>query len=283
MTKQILTLPSGDQIAYWTYHDSKKPTLVMVHGVTGSHEGFQYIAPLLKDFHLIVPDLPGFGVSPLPHNKLTLRELGSLMVDFVQALDLPDKPHLLGHSMGSLVVTEMIRQHPSLFANKLILASPVPMPVGVAEMRRVGVALTQLYYLASHRLPGGTKIATSRKLSWLGTSTIMTTKDKQLQRTIHGHHYRNLDFISDIGWNRRLHKEINRTGMSRYKAALQPFDVLIINGDLDNVTPLKMQKKIAKATGAKLAIIPGVGHLSHYETPQQVAHEITTFLGDAQQ
>jgi pimeloyl-ACP methyl ester carboxylesterase len=71
--------------------------------------------------------------------------------------------------------------------------------------------------------------------------------------------------------------------MSRYKAALQPFDVLIINGDLDNVTPLKMQKKIAKATGAKLAIIPGVGHLSHYETPQQVAYEITTFLRGAQQ
>jgi pimeloyl-ACP methyl ester carboxylesterase len=140
-----------------------------------------------------------------------------------------------------------------------------------------------LYYAASHRLPGGAKIATSRKLSWLGTSAIMTTKDKQLQRTIHGHHYKNLDFISDIGWNRRLHKEINRTGMSRYKAALQPFDVLIINGDLDNVTPLKMQKKIAKATGAKLAIIPGVGHLSHYETPQQVAHEITTFLRGAQQ
>jgi len=283
MTKHTLTLANGQQIAYWTYHDSKKPTLVMIHGFTGSHEGFQYVAPLLTDFHLIIPDLPGFGQSPLPHSKLTLRELGSLMIDLIQALHLPETPHLLGHSMGSLVVAEMLRQHPSLFAHKIILASPVPMPVGLAETRRVGVLFTRLYYLLGHRLPGGHRIATSRKISWLGTSAIMTTKDKQLQQTIHGHHYKNLDYISDFGWNRRLHKEINHTGMSRYKAVLRPFDVLIVNGNRDNVTPLPMQKKVAHATGAKLAVIPDTGHLSHYETPQQVADAITTFLRDARQ
>src|SRR3954464_14697445 len=110
MTKQISILPSGDQIAYWTYHDEKKPTLVLAHGFTGSHMGFQYLVPLLTDFRLIIPDLPGFGVSPLPHEKLSLAGLGELLIDFIEELDLSEPPHLLGHSMGSLVVAEAIRQ-----------------------------------------------------------------------------------------------------------------------------------------------------------------------------
>jgi pimeloyl-ACP methyl ester carboxylesterase len=282
MTKQTITLPTGEQIVYWEYNKGKKPTLVLIHGVTGSHEGFQYVIPLLDDFHIIAPDLPGFGESPLPHEKLSLKDMGELIVDFVEELEL-DKPHLLGHSMGSLVVAEAVRQHPSLFAHKLILGSPVPTPVGSAEMRRFGVVFTQLYYVASHRLPRiGDKIAHSRKLSWVATEMIMTTKDKVLKNIIHSHHFRNLDFISSISWNRRLHNEINRTGMSRYKSALKQFDVLIINGNRDNVTPLKMQKSLARSIGAKLIIIPGTGHLSHYEKPTEIANAIREFLKPSQ-
>jgi pimeloyl-ACP methyl ester carboxylesterase len=279
MTKRTLTLPTGDEIAYWETNPYKKPVVVFVHGFTGSHEGFQYVIPLLDDFHTIALDLPGFGESPLPHEQLTLAELGELLVDFVAALELTEKPHLLGHSMGSLVVAEAARQEPTAFAHKLILGSPVPRPVGLVEPRRAGVLFSRLYYVASHRLPGlGEKIATSRKLSHIATETIMTTTDKALKQTIHGHHFKNLDFISNIGWNRRLHKEINHSGMSRYKAVLRQFDVLIINGDRDNVTPLKMQKKIVRDIGAKLVVVPGVGHLSHYEKPEAMADAIRDFL-----
>ncbi|MDB5184051.1 MAG: alpha/beta hydrolase [Candidatus Saccharibacteria bacterium] len=278
MTKQTLTLPTGEQIVYWEFNPEKTPTLVLVHGITGSHEGFQYVIPLLNDFHIIAPDLPGFGESPLPHEKLSLRDMGELLIDFVEELEL-DKPHVLGHSMGSLVVAEAVRQHPSSFAHKLILASPVPTPVGSVEMRRVGVLFSRLYYVAGHRLPRiGDKIAHSRKLSWVATEMIMTTKDKVLKNVIHYHHFKNLDFISSIGWNRRLQKEVTKTGMSRYKSALKQFDVLIINGNRDNVTPLKMQRKIARDIGATLTIVPGTGHLSHYEKPEQVANAIRDFL-----
>jgi len=275
----MITLPSGDEVAYWTHYDDKKPTLVLVHGFTGSHLGFQYLVPLLTDFRLIIPDLPGFGVSPLPHEQLTLAGLGELLIDFVEALQLDTPPHLLGHSMGSLVVAEAIRQQPTIAAKKLILSSPVPSPVGMAEVRRVGVLASKLYYAASHRLPVvGKKLATSTKLTRFSTKMIMTTSDKELQQAIHGHHSNNLHFISSIGWYRQLYRQINRTGMSRYKAALRPFDVLIVNGAKDNVTPLAQQKKVAKSIEATLVVIPGVGHLAHYEKPAPLAKAITDFL-----
>ncbi len=279
MTKKTVILPSNNPIAYWSHHDDKRPVLILVHGFTGSHEGFQYLVPLLSNFRLIIPDLPGFGVSPLPHEKLTLRELGSLLVDFVQALDLDDKPHLVGHSMGSLVVSEAMRQHPKLFAKKNILISPVPSPVGILDARKIGVLLSKLYYSASHRLPFvGPYIATSKKLTRLSTRLIMTTKDKLMKQTIYGHHFNNLKFISSIGWYRRLHKEVNKTGISRYRHALEQFDILIINGDRDSVTPPRKQKKTSKKINAKLVIIPKVGHLSHYEKPTELATAISEFL-----
>jgi pimeloyl-ACP methyl ester carboxylesterase len=279
MTKNTITLPSGDEVAYWSYHDNKKQTLVLVHGFTGSHLGFQYLVPLLTDFRLIIPDLPGFGVSPLPHEKLSLAGLGELLIDFIEELQLDTPPHLLGHSMGSLVVAEAIRQQSSIADKKLILSSPVPSPVGIAEVRRVGVLASKLYYTASHRLPVvGKKLATSRKLTRFSTKMIMTTDDKDLREAIHGHHSNNLNFISSIGWYRRLYTQINRTGVSRYKAALKPFDVLMINGSKDSVTPLAQQKKVANAIDAKLVIIPDVGHLAHYEKPTEMATAISDFL-----
>ncbi len=272
-------LASGNEVIYWSHHDDKKPTLVLVHGFTGSHEGFQYLVPLLKNFRVIIPDLPGFGVSPLPHDRITLAHLGKLLAEFIDALDLKKPPHIVGHSMGTLVVAEAVRQRPEIAAKKLILISAVPSPIGIADMRRSGAALSQLYYTASHRLPViGSKLATSKKLTRLSTHLIMTTKDKKLRRDIHGHHFNNLNYISDIGWYRRLYKQINRTGISRYHEAFKPYDVLMINGDKDAVTPLKHQRKTAKLLGATLEIIPGVGHLSHYETPDQLALKIRQFL-----
>lgn len=279
MTKHVLNLPSGNEISYWSHYDDKRPTLVLVHGFTGSHMGFQYLVPLLTDFRLIIPDLPGFGVSPLPHDHLSLAGLGELLVEFITELNLDTPPYLLGHSMGSLVVAETVRQHPSVAAQKLILASPVPSPVTLTDARAIGMTASKLYYVASHRLPVvGSKLATSHVLTRFSTNMITTTSDKDLKRAIHEHHFDNLNYISSIGWYRRLYTEINQTGMSRYKATLRQFDVLIINGANDSVTPLKMQQKLATAIDAELAIIPEVGHLAHYEKPIDLADAISNFI-----
>lgn len=274
----MITLPSGDQIAYWTHHDDKKKTLVLVHGFTGSHEGFQYLVPLLSDYRLIIPDLPGFGVSPLPHEKITLAHIGDLLSEFIKSLGL-DQPYLLGHSMGSLVVAEAIRQHPDIANKKLVLISPVPSPIGAADRRRLGAMVSELYYIASHRLPyAGKKLATSKRITRLSTRMIMTATDKGLREIIHQHHFDNLNFISSIRWYRQLYSQINRTGISRYSDVLKPHEVLVINGNKDSVTPLREQKKTAERIGAKVVVIPGVGHLAHYEKPSELADAVKRFL-----
>lgn len=279
MTSHTIKLASDDKVSYWTYHDDKRPVLILVHGFTGSHEGFQYLVPLLSDYRLIIPDLPGFGISPLPHNRLSLAHLGELLIDFIESLGLDAKPHLLGHSMGSLVAAEAVRLKPDIFAKKLILISPVPSPIKLLEMRRPGAVISQLYYVASHRLPVvGKRLATSRKLTRLSTRMIITTKNKILRKAIYDHHFNNLNFISSIEWYSWLYHKINLTGITRYKATLRPFDILLISGELDKVTPLKHQKRAANTIDAKFIVIPGVGHLAHYEKPKELVKTIADFL-----
>lgn len=279
MTKHTATLASGNKVAYWTHNNNRKKTIILVHGFTGSHEGFQYLVPLLSDYRLIIPDLPGFGVSPLPNDTITLAHLGGLLCEFIDTFEFSSAPYLIGHSMGTLVVAEAVKRRPDIAHDKIVLISAVPSPIRIADSRRVGAIVSQLYYTASHRLPViGKRIAASKKITRLSTNVIMTAKDKDLQTAIHGHHFSNLDYISSIKWYSRLYRQINRTGLTKYASVLRRFNVLIVNGNKDSVTPLHHQQKAAKAINAKLVVIPNVGHLSHYETPKALAKEIRAFL-----
>lgn len=263
------------EVKYWEVGTSSSPTLVLVHGITGSHEGFQYLVPLLSEFHLIIPDLPGFGISPLPHDKLTLAELGKLLAEFISTLGLRHKPYIVGHSMGSLVVAETLKQHPELVQHKVTFLSPVALPIKKFDSRQAGALATRTYYGVSRFIP---RLAKSKLITRVSTNAMMTTKSRDLRKAIHGHHRGNLDYISSIAWYGRLYKEVNKKGLSDYHDTLKKFDVLIVSGDRDLVTPLKHQQKIAKRYGLRLETIRGVGHLAHYETPGELVRAIRNFL-----
>jgi pimeloyl-ACP methyl ester carboxylesterase len=55
------------EIFYREAGDPAKPSLLLLHGFPTSGHMFRDLIPLLaKDFHLVAPDLPGFGRSALP-------------------------------------------------------------------------------------------------------------------------------------------------------------------------------------------------------------------------
>jgi pimeloyl-ACP methyl ester carboxylesterase len=57
----------GYEVFYREAGDAAKPTLLLLHGFPSSSHMFRDLIPLLADeFHLVAPDLPGFGRSALP-------------------------------------------------------------------------------------------------------------------------------------------------------------------------------------------------------------------------
>jgi pimeloyl-ACP methyl ester carboxylesterase len=54
------------------------PTLVLLHGFPSASHMFRELIPLLADrFHLVAPDLPGFGKSDMPRAVTSTTPLSS--------------------------------------------------------------------------------------------------------------------------------------------------------------------------------------------------------------
>jgi pimeloyl-ACP methyl ester carboxylesterase len=57
----------GQQIFYREAGNAARPTLLLLHGFPTSSHMFRHLIPLLEErFHLVAPDLPGFGFSDVP-------------------------------------------------------------------------------------------------------------------------------------------------------------------------------------------------------------------------
>jgi pimeloyl-ACP methyl ester carboxylesterase len=82
----------GFEVFYREAGDPTKPTLLLLHGFPTSSHMFRDLIPLLADrFHLVAPDLPGFGLSALPARDqfaYTFENLAKVIDRFTEIIGL---------------------------------------------------------------------------------------------------------------------------------------------------------------------------------------------------
>jgi len=82
----------GVRLFYREAGNPELPTLLLLHGYPSSSHQFRDLIPLLSDrFHLVAPDLPGFGFTEVPdarHYVYSFDALGETLAAFVDALAL---------------------------------------------------------------------------------------------------------------------------------------------------------------------------------------------------
>jgi len=84
--------------------------LVLVHGFLGSSKMWKPQIDFFKDyFRVITPDLPGFGKSNKAKSHNSIQSIANLLLDCIEEKKI-DKFHLLGHSMGGMIVQEMAKK-----------------------------------------------------------------------------------------------------------------------------------------------------------------------------
>jgi pimeloyl-ACP methyl ester carboxylesterase len=83
---------NGLKISYREAGPSDAPTLLLMHGFPTAGHMFRDLIPLLADrFHLVAPDLPGFGQSDLPSRqkfKYTFDNLAETIDHFIDKIGL---------------------------------------------------------------------------------------------------------------------------------------------------------------------------------------------------
>jgi abhydrolase domain-containing protein 6 len=99
------------------------PTLVFVHGFTGSKENFYPVARVLGGrYRLVIPDLPGWGESQrLPNENYGFLAQSERLAAFIRAVS-PGKPVVLvGHSMGGGIAALVAAGYPQLVSRVALL------------------------------------------------------------------------------------------------------------------------------------------------------------------
>lgn len=116
------------ETAYYESGVGSRPHLILLHGMSTSGDSFREIMHELSgQYHLIAPDMPGFGYTASTE-PYTIPHLVEWLASFLDELNLPEV-HILGHSFGGLAATAFTLAYPH-HVNRLVLMAPAVLVMG---------------------------------------------------------------------------------------------------------------------------------------------------------
>ena len=268
----------GTETRLWEYGEaSADTTIVLVHGFRGDHHGLEPVVAQLPGWHIISPDLPGFGSSAPLEGRHDIDGYAAWLRAFITTLQLPGRVVLLGHSFGSIISVAALAA--GLTVDDVILVNPIGAPA-LRGPRGVMTRLAVLYYRVSAALPekAGFALLRNRGIVRIMSVTMAKTDSAQLRRFIHDQHDRYFSAFSDRDVVLEAFRASVSHDVSEYAAAI-PTRTLLIAADKDDITPVSAQYTLQGLfPDATLHVIPDVGHLIHYEMPVEAAEQIAAFL-----
>lgn len=110
---KALTLSSGDKMVYAENDNVTGEPLLLIHGFGGNKDNFTRIARQLESYHLIIPDLLGFGESSKPMTADYRSEAQATRLhELLQAKGLTSNIHVGGNSMGGAISVAYAAKYP---------------------------------------------------------------------------------------------------------------------------------------------------------------------------
>lgn len=255
------TLVDGLNVHYWEAGESQSGALLLIHGGVGDAKlSWEPVLPLLAEsFHVLAPDLPGFGGSaPLPTNRTDV--LLHWMKSFVDGQQL-EQVVLVGNAFGALMVRLFTAANPK-YAPAVILINGGGVP-----------DFPPIFKLVD-KIPGLSNIIFSQFAK-------MSSNPGALQRLIHIKSVlTDSFFVSAKSASRPFSKMMQMLVNSDIPAERTPLvPTLILWGIEDTFTPPGDREAIkASIPGSVLTEIADCGHMPQLETPDVFSWQITTFL-----
>ena len=131
----------GIETNYYEAGEGNGRSVLLLHGMTSSGDAYRELMVGLADkYHLIAPDIPGFGYSEST-NPYTLDHLVEWLAAFYDALDM-SQCLLMGHSFGGVLATHFSLAYPEDVV-RIVLIAPALLSVQKVPdfLIRAGVSL----------------------------------------------------------------------------------------------------------------------------------------------
>ena len=249
--------------------------LLLIQGMSGTHAGWgePFLGLLEPHFDLIAYDHRGIGASAPREGSFTIANLADDAAGVLDALEI-EQAHVLGISMGGMVAQELAIAHPERIRT-LALGCTYP---GGAGSKLTDQAVVQ-------RLLAG--FATGDPEQILRASFEVNVSPAFAAGA--GEWERFLAMARDVPAPipvvfEQLRATAAHDASARAGGRLHPITAptLVIRGDRDEMLDVLNGELIARVIpGARLEILPGVGHLFWWEQPEVSARLLVEHAGAA--
>src|SRR4051794_853098 len=148
------------------------PAVVFIHGLGGSWQNWLENLPAVADagYRAIAVDLPGFGESEMPREKVSISGYGRWIEALLAELGV-DAAAVVGNSMGGFIGAELAIRFPQR-VERLVLVSPAGISI---EHQRHDTPMEALY-----RPPKGTP----HPAGWLGKRAESVSTRPRLRKVL---------------------------------------------------------------------------------------------------
>ena len=238
------------------------PPLVFVHGAAGDSRMWQpQHAALADEFTVVAWDEPGAGRSSDVPADFGLADYADCLAALIEALAL-GPAHLAGLSWGGTLVLELYRRHPGRVAS-LILADTYAGWKGSLPEEEVRA-----------RVAGARQMLAAPAEEFDPTLPGLFAGDPPADFVVL------LEEIAAAVRPDTLRTQLSLMAEADQRDLLQHVAVptLLIWGELDARSPLDVARQFEQAIpDTKLHVIPGVGHVSNLEAPEQFNAAVREF------
>ncbi|WP_413991159.1 alpha/beta fold hydrolase [Labrys okinawensis] len=235
-------------------------SLVFLHYYGGSSRTWaKVIAALPQSHHTIAIDHRGWGESDAPASGYGLADLADDAQGVIEALDLK-RYVLIGHSMGGKVAQLLASRRPKGLAGLVLVASSPPPAMAVPPEARE--AMARAY---------ATRESIGMAIDQMLTAKVLSPEDREqvIEDSLRGAPQAKAAWP----WS---------TSLEDITGDVAAIDVptIVIAGELDRVDSVDLLKKelLPRIPHAALHVVPGTGHLSPLESPEEVAKLVEDFI-----
>lgn len=241
------------------------PTLVLIHGFAADKDNFTRIARhLVAHYHLIIPDLPGFGDAGRdPTAQYSINQQVARLHTFLQQLGI-SQVDLGGSSMGGFIAAQFAASHPDMARSLWLLD-----PAGTHASVQSDILQT---YLTTGKIP----------------LLLQNESDfaEMFRTTMHNppfipyslRHVLAVRAVKDFELHSRIIAEFHDSTPLEEQYSNLPTPALVVWGERDLILhPSGAQATAQLFARSKVIMMPDIGHLPQLEAPRATARDYLAF------
>lgn len=264
---KVFTLASGDTMSYLEGGNLKGEPLLLIHGFGANKDNFTRIAKELSDYHLIMPDLLGFGESSKPPQADYRADAQAQRLhELLQAKGVASDIHVGGNSMGGAISVAYAAMYPNTVKSLWLLDSAGFWSAGFSQDRFGDGGITS------------SPLLVETKEDYFALYDLVMYKPPYIPRTVQA------VFAQTNIANRDLHgkilEQITADNVEARAKVIAQYNIptLIVWGAEDKIikpeTAIVMKQIIPQA---QVIMMPEVGHVPMVEAVKKTASDYKGF------